>query len=139
MGRLDEARVRLLAALRMFQETIDVSGYTLVLDSLAGLTMRQGDPLSAATIAGAVDTLERTTGTTLNRTNRHLLRLGPGATAAGGPATARPSPRARRWTPRRHRLRARGASAHDPSGAGSVEGGWRRAWVRARLTPGASR
>ncbi len=77
MDHLDEARTRLLAALRMFQETIDVSGYTLVLDSLAGLTLRQGDPISAATIAGAVDTLERTTGTGLNRTNRTFFDWDP--------------------------------------------------------------
>jgi predicted ATPase/class 3 adenylate cyclase len=67
---LDEARVRLTAALRLFQETVDVSGYTLVLDSLAALEVRLGDRIRAATIAGAVDTLERTTGTGLNRTNR---------------------------------------------------------------------
>ncbi len=74
---LDEARTRLIAALRLFQEAIDVSGYTLVLDSLAGLTLRQGDPISAATIAGAVATLERTTGTGLNRTNRTFFDWDP--------------------------------------------------------------
>ncbi len=77
MDHLDEARTRLLAALRMFLETVDVSGYTLVLDSLAGLTLRQGDPISAATIAGAVSTLERTSGTGLNRTNRSFFDWDP--------------------------------------------------------------
>ena len=74
-GRLDVANERFLAALRVFQETADVSGYTLVLDSLAALALRQGDTQRAATIAGFVDTLERTTGTGLNRTEPGTLRL----------------------------------------------------------------
>ena len=69
-GRLDEADERFRAALRVFQETADVSGYTLVLDSMAALVLRQGDAQRAATIAGFVDNLERTTGNGLNRTNR---------------------------------------------------------------------
>ena len=81
--RLDDARMRLLAALRMFRDTIDVSGYTLVLDSLAALTLRQGDRMRAARIAGAVDTLERTTGTGLNRTNRNFFDYDPGPLRTG--------------------------------------------------------
>ena len=75
--RFEEARVRLLEALRMFRDTVDVSGYTLVLDSLAALTLRRGDRPRAARIAGAVDTLERTTGTGLNRTNRGFFEYDP--------------------------------------------------------------
>ncbi len=63
-----------------------MSGYTLVLDSLAGLTLRQGDPISAATIAGAVDTLERTTGTALNRTNRPFFDWDPEPLLLADPA-----------------------------------------------------
>ena len=77
MDRLADARRRLLAALRVFQETVDVSGYTLVLDTLAGVTLLDGDPLVAARIAGAVDTLERTSGTGLNRTNRTFIGYDP--------------------------------------------------------------
>ncbi len=87
MGHMDDARARLIAALRLFQETIDVSGYTLVLDSLAGLMLKQGDAVLAATIAGAVDTLERTTGTGLNRTNRGFFDWDPEPFLAQ-PATA---------------------------------------------------
>ena len=87
MGKMDDARERLLVALRMFQETIDVSGYTLVLDSLAGLMLKQGDAIVAATIAGAVDTLERTTGTGLNRSNRSFFDYDP-APFLAQPATA---------------------------------------------------
>jgi predicted ATPase/class 3 adenylate cyclase len=81
--RLEDARMRLLAALRMFRDTVDVSGYTLVLDSLAALTLRQGDRMRAARIAGAVDTLERTTGTGLNRTNRSFFDYDPGPLRTG--------------------------------------------------------
>jgi len=86
-GRMEEARARLLAALRMFRDTIDVSGYTLVLDTLAALTDQRGDPIRAARIAGAVDTLERTTGTALNRTNRGFFGYDPEPLRVG-PATA---------------------------------------------------
>ena len=47
-----------------------MSGYTLVLDSMAALVLRQGHAQRAATLAGFVDHLERTTGNRLNRTNR---------------------------------------------------------------------
>jgi predicted ATPase/class 3 adenylate cyclase len=76
-GFLDESHARLVEALRMFRVTIDVSGYTLVLDALAGLALRQGDRLRAARIAGAVDTLERTSGTGLNRSNRAFFEYDP--------------------------------------------------------------
>ncbi len=66
----DEALPRFIEALRMFQETVDVSGYTMVLDVLAAMLLQRGDRAAAARIAGAVDTLERTTGTGLNKANR---------------------------------------------------------------------
>ena len=83
LGHLDAARMRLLAALTRFQTSIDVSGYTLVLDTLAALTLQEGDPVAAARIAGAVDTLERTTGTGLNRTNRGFFNYDPGPLRTG--------------------------------------------------------
>ena len=76
-GRIDAAREHLMGALRIFQETADVSGYTLVLDVITALTLKGGDTVRAATIAGAVDTLERTTGTGLNRTNRGFFGYDP--------------------------------------------------------------
>ena len=70
-------RDRFRDGLRMFLETDDVSGYTLVLDSLAGIAMRHGDRLRAARISGAVETLERSSGTGLNRSNRVLFGYDP--------------------------------------------------------------
>lgn len=61
---------RLSTALRLFHETGDVSGYTLVLDASAALLARQGRLEDAARIAGQVSTLERNTGTGLNVLNR---------------------------------------------------------------------
>ena len=77
MRRWDDARASLIEALRLFVDTADVSGYTLVLDGLAGLALALGDRQRAARIAGAVDTLERTTGTGLNRTNRAYFGYDP--------------------------------------------------------------
>lgn len=83
----DDARRRLGDALRMFRETGDVSGYTLVLDACAALLERDGRREDAARIAGQVATLERTTGTGLNTTNRTYFRYDP-VGLANDPATA---------------------------------------------------
>ena len=59
----------------------------------------EGDPIAAARIAGAVDTLERTTGTGLNRTNRSFFDYDPEPLRTG----QRPRQRCRRaaaWTRR---------------------------------------
>ncbi|MCY7416999.1 MAG: hypothetical protein LH650_00630, partial [Chloroflexi bacterium] len=77
LGRLDAAGARLREALRMFLGSDDISGYTLVMDSLAGIAMRQGDRTRAARISGAVEILERTSGTGLDRSNRALLGYDP--------------------------------------------------------------
>jgi tetratricopeptide (TPR) repeat protein len=76
-GDWPEARRRFHNALAIFAESADVSGYTLVLDSIAGLAFREGDRQRAARIAGAVATLERTTGTGLNTVNRDFARYDP--------------------------------------------------------------
>ena len=76
-GDWPEARRRFHNSLAIFAESADVSGYTLVLDSMAGLAFREGDRQRAARIAGAVATLERTTGTGLNTANREFARYDP--------------------------------------------------------------
>jgi predicted ATPase/class 3 adenylate cyclase len=76
-GDLPAARRRFRATLAIFAESADVSGYTLVLDSMAALAAREGDRQRAARIAGAVATLERTTGTGLNAINRDFARYDP--------------------------------------------------------------
>ena len=88
-----EAIGLLLDALRTFQEADDVSGYTLVLDSMAALAYHEGDRQRAATLTGAVGALERSSGTLLNLWNRQALKYDPdeirsdpdlaGAVAAG--------------------------------------------------------
>jgi predicted ATPase/class 3 adenylate cyclase len=82
-----DARTRLATALRVFQETGDVSGYTLVLDAASELLLREGHVEDAARIAGAVTTLEQTTGTGLNVLNRSYYAHDPERLAAD-PATA---------------------------------------------------
>jgi predicted ATPase/class 3 adenylate cyclase len=70
---LDSAREHLGAAVRIFREAQDVSGYTLVLDALAIAAGRAGDRERAARLLGAVSTLERRSGTGLNPWNRGVL------------------------------------------------------------------
>ena len=77
---LDEAQRWLSEALAIFAEAHDVSGYTLVLDSMALVAYRDGDLERAARLTGAVRKLERTTGTGLNWWNRSLLEVAPPAT-----------------------------------------------------------
>ncbi|MDQ4034617.1 MAG: hypothetical protein M3153_01700 [Chloroflexota bacterium] len=66
-------------ALRVFDEAQDVSGYTLVLDGLAIVALRNGDPTRAARLSGAVARLEQTSGTGLNLWNREVLSFKPEA------------------------------------------------------------
>jgi predicted ATPase/class 3 adenylate cyclase len=73
-----EARRGLLRALEIFAEAQDVSGYTLVLDALALLALRNGDRERAARLSAAVANLERTSGTGLNQWNRDVLGFVPG-------------------------------------------------------------
>ena len=72
-----EARDWLLQALRTFAEAQDVSGYTLVIDALAMVALRDGDRERAARLSAAVSRLERTSGTGLNLWNRDLLGFYP--------------------------------------------------------------
>ncbi len=74
---LAEARRALLRALEIFAEAQDVSGYTLVLDAVALLALRNGDRDRAARLSAAVAKLERTSGTGLNQWNRDVLVLLP--------------------------------------------------------------
>ena len=75
---LVEARRGLLRALEIFAEAQDVSGYTLVLDAVALLALRNGDRDRAARLSAAVAKLERTSGTGLNQWNRDVLVFFPG-------------------------------------------------------------
>ena len=74
---LEDARRWLRQALDIFAEAQDVSGYTLVLDAVAVLALRDGDRARAARLSGAVVKLERTSGTGLNQWNRDLLSFDP--------------------------------------------------------------
>jgi predicted ATPase/class 3 adenylate cyclase len=80
-GGVPEARAeagRLLAdALRIFDDAEDLSGYALVLDTLAVLAVRDGDRERGARLAGAVGMLERASGTGLNVWNRKLVGYDP--------------------------------------------------------------
>lgn len=81
------AEKRLRQALTIFDEAEDSSGYTLVLDALALLALRNGDRERAARLAGAVARLERETGTGLAFWNRGTLGYDP-AVLLADPATA---------------------------------------------------
>ncbi len=71
------ARPWFAEALRIFHEAQDVTGYTLVLDALATVALRNGDRSHAARLSGAVAQFERTSGTGLNAWNRQVLRFDP--------------------------------------------------------------
>jgi predicted ATPase/class 3 adenylate cyclase len=75
--RFVSARERLAEALRIFADAADVSGYTLVLDAFAALSMVMGEQERAARISGAVESLERMTGTGLNPLNRTIVGYDP--------------------------------------------------------------
>jgi len=72
-----EARESLSEALRIFSDSADVSGFTLVLDAFAALASDLGDLQRAATLSGAVTTLERQSGTGLNPSNRIIVGFDP--------------------------------------------------------------
>jgi predicted ATPase/class 3 adenylate cyclase len=64
-------------AMRIFREAGDVSGYTLVLDAMAVLALRDGDRNRAARLTGVVAKLEQSSGTALNPWNRGVLDFDP--------------------------------------------------------------
>jgi tetratricopeptide (TPR) repeat protein len=74
---LENARRWLREALEIFAEAQDVSGYTLVLDAVALVALRDGDRDRAARLSAAVASLERTSGTGLNEWNRDVLGFQP--------------------------------------------------------------
>ena len=76
-GHLRASHEHLSEALTIFRDAADVSGYALVLDAFAGLALASGDRDRAARLGGAVEALERVTGTGLNRTNRDLTGYDP--------------------------------------------------------------
>lgn len=80
--RRAEASRWLAESLAIFAEAQDVSGYTLVLDTMAIVAFRDGNLERAARLTGAVRTLERTTGTGLNWWNRAVLEYAPEETFA---------------------------------------------------------
>jgi predicted ATPase/class 3 adenylate cyclase len=73
----EQMRQHLAAAQRLFAETNDTSGHTLVLDALATLAWRDGDVERAMRLAGYVGNIERTTGTGLARMNREQAGFFP--------------------------------------------------------------
>jgi predicted ATPase/class 3 adenylate cyclase len=75
--QVEEARMRLTEALRIFDEAQDVTGYALVLDAFAVLAAHLGDRARAARLSAVVDMLERTSGTGLNLWNRAVLEFDP--------------------------------------------------------------
>ncbi|HEX2221929.1 MAG TPA: adenylate/guanylate cyclase domain-containing protein [Candidatus Limnocylindria bacterium] len=83
-----EASRWLGAALAVFTEAGDVSGYTLVLDAIALLALREGDRARAARLSGAVSSLERTSGTGLNAANREVLGFEPSELRGDGSLAA---------------------------------------------------
>jgi predicted ATPase/class 3 adenylate cyclase len=73
----DHAGRLLRQALEIFAAAQDVSGYTLVVDTLGLVAYRNGDHERAARLAGIVRNLERVTGTGLNFWNRGVLDYQP--------------------------------------------------------------
>ena len=73
----DGARSRFERAMRIFREAGDLSGYTLVLDAMAVLAVRNGDRNRAARLTGVVTKLEQSSGTALNPWNRGVLEFDP--------------------------------------------------------------
>ena len=77
-----EAFTWLQRGLRLFIDAADVSGYALIFDAMSMALDRAGDREKAAWFAGAVASLERTTGTGLNTHNRELVGWDPGSLQA---------------------------------------------------------
>jgi predicted ATPase/class 3 adenylate cyclase len=77
-----EARRHLLAAHRLFVQTNDMSGHTLVFDALATLAWRDGDVERAMRLAGYVGNIERVSGTGLTKINREQAGFSPDVLAA---------------------------------------------------------
>lgn len=76
-GRRAEAHRWLLEALEIFAEAQDISGYTLVLDAIALVALRDGDRERAARLSATVANLELVSGTGLNLFNRDVLGFDP--------------------------------------------------------------
>ncbi|MDQ3345164.1 MAG: adenylate/guanylate cyclase domain-containing protein [Chloroflexota bacterium] len=76
--RRREAHRWLRQSLEIFAEAQDVSGYTLVLDAVAVVALRDGQRKRAAILSAAVIGLERVSGTRLNLWNRDVLGFDPG-------------------------------------------------------------
>jgi predicted ATPase/class 3 adenylate cyclase len=75
--RPQDANENLAEALRIFSDSADVSGFTLVLDAFAALAADVGDIERAARLSGAVSALERLSGTGLNPSNRAIVGFDP--------------------------------------------------------------
>jgi tetratricopeptide (TPR) repeat protein len=62
LGRLEEARIHLLDALRLFQKAGDTTGLTLAFDDLSSLAVASGDLDRAGKLWGAARSLTSATG-----------------------------------------------------------------------------
>ncbi|MCV0402497.1 MAG: adenylate/guanylate cyclase domain-containing protein [Chloroflexi bacterium] len=69
-GRPTEAHAHNVAALELFRETGDLSGYALVLDGLAVTAFRAGDRVRSMRLAGAANAIQTQGGAQLGRLNR---------------------------------------------------------------------
>lgn len=65
VGRLEEARPALQAALRIFNGASDAAGITLILDDISSLELAEGHAPRAARLWGAARSLAKTTGAEL--------------------------------------------------------------------------
>ncbi|MGH2427492.1 MAG: adenylate/guanylate cyclase domain-containing protein [Candidatus Limnocylindria bacterium] len=76
-GQPDAGRRYLAAALEIFKETEDLSGYALALDGFAVSAYRTGDVPRAMRLAGAANAIQDAGGTRLGRLNREWSDFHP--------------------------------------------------------------
>ena len=84
LGDGEAARPLVVAALRLFHESGDAAGLTLVFDDLASLAAYDGDPERAARLWGAARSLTASTGAGLASYRRPVPRPVPAADGEGG-------------------------------------------------------
>jgi predicted ATPase/class 3 adenylate cyclase len=77
LGDLGTARDNLREALALFAAARDLSGIAVVMDELAALAMREGDPPAAMRLAGAASELTATTGTAFAELARRVPEYRP--------------------------------------------------------------
>ncbi len=98
-GRTEDLGARLMReALQIFTEAGDISGYVLVLDGLAAEAWVAGDRQRSARLAGAVASLQESSGTGLTPANRELIGFSHDPIVAD-PSLADAYAEGSRWTP----------------------------------------